>query len=255
MAQFKPQKSKLSAPKAGGGNGMAQLMAYMVAQQKGQAGESQMPGGQAVRRTDPSTGTTFESGESRKYTADAQNQLNRIMQLKQVVKGVQDLGRTLPTDFMSAAKGTFGAEKLYGRMGSGEHKTYMDSLPAASVGVYRAVTGDNRLSDADAAARAKPLFWHPMEPSDVREGKNAFIDFMMGEAEQNITPGEPTDDVDSMIRWQSFVDNAKKKFSPSGSGSGSSGASGAMVRVRHKISGKTGTVPLSNFNPDKYEKV
>lgn len=49
--------------------------------------------------------------------------------------------------------------------------TYNDTRPAAAVGLYRALTGDKRLSDADAKARALPLMWDSDEGDKVRTEK------------------------------------------------------------------------------------
>lgn len=68
---------------------------------------------------------------------------------------------------------------------SAKYKTYTDSLPSSAVGLYRALTGDTRLSDADAKARALPLLWNPSESTDVRSQKNAMIDRMI-EARLNL---------------------------------------------------------------------
>jgi hypothetical protein len=46
---------------------------------------------------------------------------------------------------------------------------YMRKIPAYSAGMYRSLTGDNRLSDADAAARAKPLLWDPTVDDSLKE--------------------------------------------------------------------------------------
>lgn len=206
-----PQRSK-NRFSGGGQSGIGTLMGYMVGQQKGQEGQKQLPEGVPVERIDPS-GTKYKSENSRFFTADAQNQLSRIKQLTSVVRGVQELGNTLPTDPIRAFAGSIGAEKLYGRFGTSQHKTYLDTVPAASAGAYRAVTGDNRLSDEDAASRAKPLFWDPREPEDTREGKNAFLNFMLEEAENGLTyQNEPKDDMESMIRWQNYVKKSKQKF-------------------------------------------
>lgn len=51
--------------------------------------------------------------------------------------------------------------------------TYNDTRPAAAVGLYRTLTGDKRLSDADAKARALPLMWDSDEGESVREKKFA----------------------------------------------------------------------------------
>ena len=48
---------------------------------------------------------------------------------------------------------------------------YNDQRKAVAVAVYRALTGDTRLSDADAAARALPLLWKPDEAQEVKTMK------------------------------------------------------------------------------------
>lgn len=214
----------LTAPKISGGDGnylermmYAQskgMMDAQMSQQKAQQTQASLPEGSYQTAAKDAMGNMFETPGSRFGTADAQNQLTRIKQLKSVVKGVQDLGNTLPTDPIRAFAGSFGAEKAFGRFNTSQWKTYMDVIPTASAGAYRAVTGDNRLSDADAASRAKPLFWDPREPGDVREGKNSFLNYMMDEAENGLTyKAEPKDDMESMIRWQDYVDKAKRRFS------------------------------------------
>lgn len=214
--EFKLKASGGSGPKFGSASKQNPIELFVAKQmydqdiEKKKANEAIQGGG--VPTEVRANGTTFSMPGARTATADAQNQLTRIKQLKIVAKELQDLGRTLPTDLMSAAKGMAGAKFAYGRFGTAEHKTYLDSLPAASAGIYRAITGDNRLSDADAAARAKPLIWHPMEPGDVREGKNAFLTFMLDEAERNVSPGEPTSDLESLMKWQTFVNSSKEKF-------------------------------------------
>lgn len=217
---YKPSKSR--SLKTPGGSGSNQLMAYMLSQQKAQdtQGIKQQEAQQNLSQIGPNAiatggkieGVDYINEQSRKTTADAQNQLNRVRQIKNVVKGVQELGNTLPTDLFSASVGTLGATKGYGRFGTEQHKTYLDALPTASAATYRAITGDNRLSDADASSRAVPLFWHPMEPETVRQGKNSFVNFMLDQAEKEITPGEPQDPNESLSRWNDFVTQSKQKF-------------------------------------------
>lgn len=250
--QFKPKSTNLKVPSGGSGSkmyGISQLMGAMRDQKKGQAGEEALPGGIATKRTDPAEQVTYESENSRFFTADAQNQKNRISQIKNIVRGVQDLGSTLPTDIFGAAKGVIGAKYGSGRFGTEQHKTYMDSLPTAAAATYRAISGDNRLSDVDAASRALPLFWSPFEPETVREGKNSFVNFMLDEAEKNITPGEPADPMEALIRWQSFVNNSKKKFgNPSNPAGKTNYQIGQVVRVGFKNYKVTDTA-----NPDDPE--
>lgn len=55
-----------------------------------------------------------------------------------------------------------------GEQGSKE-MMYMRKLPAMGVSLYRDLTGDTRLSDADAQARALPLLWNPTLSPKLRE--------------------------------------------------------------------------------------
>lgn len=70
--------------------------------------------------------------------------------------------KDIPTDLKTT--GTVGAAKLLGgerevmgmKFGSDAAKKYEDFKPGTAVSVYRSITGDTRLSDADASARAVP---------------------------------------------------------------------------------------------------
>jgi len=159
--------------------------------------------------------TSVDPQMARVTTAESMNQLTRIRQIKKVVNGVENLAKTLPTNMLQAGYQTIGAKAFFGRGGTSKTRAYMSAVPAASAGVYRAVTGDNRLSDVDASERAKPLLWDTMEPEDVKEGKFAFLNFMLDEAERNLDPemmSEPKDDTEAQIRWNAFVESSKEKF-------------------------------------------
>ena len=196
-------------------NKQKQMMPLELEQKKLAQQQSQQMLGAGVPTKAVGESVTTESPNARYFTAEAENQLTRIKQIKKVTKGLQDLAKTFPTDLPSAAYQSFGAKYMYGRGGTDQTRVYNQGTPAASAGVYRAVTGDNRLSDVDAAQRAKPLFWDTMEPAEVREGKFAFLNFMLDEAEKNVDPmqiGEPKDDSESQLRWDAFVQNSKQKF-------------------------------------------
>src|SRR3990167_2989009 len=60
-----------------------------------------------------------------------------------------------------------------------EAKAYADFMPAAGVSVYRGITGDIRLSDADAASRAYPLMWDIGEDGSVKGLKEGAVDNML----------------------------------------------------------------------------
>lgn len=65
--------------------------------------------------------------------------------------------------------------KFTGGLLDPDTKTYMDTLPAAAVQIYRGTTGDTRLSDQDAASRAYPLLPMPYESAKVRANKIALL--------------------------------------------------------------------------------
>lgn len=56
-----------------------------------------------------------------------------------------------------------------------EIRLYDQNRPATAVSLYRALTGDTRLSDSDAKARALPLLPLPGEPASVHKAKIAFL--------------------------------------------------------------------------------
>jgi len=68
--------------------------------------------------------------------------------------------------------------------------TYNDQRPAIAVGLYRAFTGDTRLSDADAAARALPLIWDSDEGPSVRKTKFAKIEKLIQARKAKVRSGD-----------------------------------------------------------------
>lgn len=97
---------------------------------------------------------------------------------------------------------------------SANYKLYTDSLPSSAVALYRALTGDTRLSDADAKARALPLLWEPSEATDLRDKKNNFIDRMIGAREKLLGSGKYADGVIPL----NDIKKAAKDESPVSSG-------------------------------------
>lgn len=77
-----------------------------------------------------------------------------------------------------------------GKGKSGDYSLYLENLPSSAVSLYRALTGDTRLSDADAKARALPLLWNPSQDVSLRQRKNDFIDKMINSREQLLSSGK-----------------------------------------------------------------
>jgi len=90
---FNYKASKSRSLKAPGGSGSNQLMGYMLSQQKGQQGEQQMPGGIPVGRTDPSTGTRFETKEGMNLDIE---KTGRNKAVTDAVTAISSLKKMLP---------------------------------------------------------------------------------------------------------------------------------------------------------------
>ena len=71
-------------------------------------------------------------------------------------------------------------------------EVYNDNRPALAVNLYRMLTGDTRLSDADAAARALPLLWSTDEGPTVRTRKFANIKALINARKSAIQSGKYT---------------------------------------------------------------
>ena len=64
---------------------------------------------------------------------------------------------------------------------------YNDQRKAVAVALYRALTGDTRLSDADAAARALPLLWKPDEAQQVKTMKFQKLRQLLSDRKQAVS--------------------------------------------------------------------
>ena len=71
-------------------------------------------------------------------------------------------------------------------------EVYNDNRPALAVNLYRMLTGDTRLSDADAAARALPLLWSADEGPTVRTKKFAKMKTLIKARKSAIQSGKYT---------------------------------------------------------------
>lgn len=111
-------------------------------------------------------------------TADARNALITTKQSESLVEGVIKQSESLKGGYEGIKEIGKGALNR-GKGESAKYRTYLSTMPATAVSIYRAVTGDTRLSDSDAQARAYPLLWHPSEDVDVRTQKNDYIKSMV----------------------------------------------------------------------------
>jgi len=111
-------------------------------------------------------------------TADMKNALKTTQQAGSLVDNLIDQSSKLKGGYEGMAE--IGKAALNrGKGDSANYRLYLSNMPSTAVSIYRAVTGDTRLSDMDAQARAYPLMWHPSEDVDTRDKKNAFIKNMV----------------------------------------------------------------------------
>lgn len=109
-------------------------------------------------------------------TADQRNQRQQMVSALESVDYLERLAKDVPSGYegmLSSLKGTASR----GETDTGT-KQYEKEMKAAAVQIYRAKTGDTRLSDQDAAARAYPLLWNPSEGGKLK--KSSFANLRQG---------------------------------------------------------------------------
>jgi len=101
-------------------------------------------------------------------TVQQKNDLNAARQQLTNVQQLQNLANGVPAGRI-AGLGSMALNTVTGGGMAQNTRLYLKQLPAMAVSLYRALTGDTRLSDADAASRAMPLLWHPSEAGNIRK--------------------------------------------------------------------------------------
>lgn len=93
-----------------------------------------------------------------------------IVGVRQQIANVENLEQ-LAEQVPSGAGGMFSIARGAVTRGAFDKETrlYLKQLPAFAAGLYRDLTGDKRLSDEDASARAMPLLWHPSEDESIKK--------------------------------------------------------------------------------------
>jgi hypothetical protein len=100
-------------------------------------------------------------------TAEMKNLRQQSINALASVESLEQLAQKIPGGYqgmIDLAKGTVSRGKT-----SPELRSYLKEVKAAAAQIYRAKTGDTRLSDEDAASRAYPLLWNPTEDESVKE--------------------------------------------------------------------------------------
>lgn len=145
-------------------------------------------------------------------TADMKNASISIGQAKSLLEDLKSQASSLKGGY--AGMGEIGKAILNRGAGeSGDYKLYTDNLPSAAITFYRSVTGDTRLSDADAKARALPIMWHPSEDVSLKEKKFGFAERMLTAREKLLQSGKYKDGV---IPFDVLKQEASKSVKSSG---------------------------------------
>lgn len=114
-------------------------------------------------------GVTAENFISKSEPSKIKEQQIDIAGQQDLVSSLRDKLNSIPSSIGGVA--TSGLAKVSGGIIAPETKAYLDIMPSAAVKIYRSTTGDTRLSDADAAARAYPIMPKPWEPKELQDSK------------------------------------------------------------------------------------
>ena len=137
----------------------------------------------------PATQIDVAQKKSAMPTADMKNALTTTKQAKSLIASVVKQSEALQGGWQGV-KEIGKAAVNRGQGESAKYRTYLSTMPATAVSIYRAVTRDTRLSDSDAQARAYPLLWHPSEDVAVRTQKNDYIQSMVLAREALLSSGK-----------------------------------------------------------------
>lgn len=169
--------------------------------------ESMMMTKQGLKYRDPRAEIKYRAEMSKdSTTADMKNSAINTEQSQFLMNKLETLGSNL--------EGGYGGMKAIGKTwvdrGKGDKssdmKLYLGMMPMAAVALYRAVSGDNRLSDQDASTRALPLLWHPSEDKDVRDKKFSFTKELMSAREILLKGGKFTLDEETGNKITPFAE-------------------------------------------------
>lgn len=277
MAKFTPSRKSLKAP--GGSKGGNSLMAYMIAQQKGQGLEQQL-GDQSVATggVDPSTGARFETkagqdmdvmGNLRKKAADD------ALKLQQAIPILDDLEKSYDAAYNSYNGATAG---IQGGIGAGkeyftgilmrqnpELRNFLDKSGQYEAPLVK-LTGDVgnfSASERSSASKGIPRVTPNTDisrlflPDDVEFGKKKIQSLKQLYASKYQEAKQVADTGQLSGGYSDWL-NANKSYTGGGAAqpeNPSATVSTGRVRVRNKVDGKTGTVSLDKYDPNKYEKV
>jgi hypothetical protein len=192
LAYKKWQQGQEDATKREQFNQLKQI--YGITPEGGLGVIGQVPRGSQVV-VPPATQISMAQEKAKMPTADMKNALTTTRQAKSLINSVVKQSESLEGGYAGAMQ--IGKAAINrGAGSSAKYRTYLSTMPATAVSIYRAVTGDTRLSDSDAQARAYPLLWHPNESVDVRKQKNDYIQSMVLAREALLSSGKFQSDKD-----------------------------------------------------------
>jgi hypothetical protein len=115
---------------------------------------------------------------------------NQVTEIDDQLKQINDLRNLIGENSGGITGGlkSLASKVTLGAIGSSE-KQYNDLKPSIATKIYKAATGDTRLSDADASARAYPLLPDLAEPVHVREAKLKNLEKMLSDRKTGLLPG------------------------------------------------------------------
>ena len=159
-------------------------------------------------------GVTAENFIPKSEPSKIKEQQIDIAGQQDLVSSLRDKLDSIPSSIAGA--GASGLAKVSGGIISPDTKAYLDIMPSAAVKIYRSTTGDTRLSDADAAARAYPIMPKPWEPKELQNSKLKDIeDALNGRNEKLkslLTTGNAKNIAGESTDIQSFPGEKEKRY-------------------------------------------
>lgn len=119
---------------------------------------------------------------------------NQISMLDEMEKSAQDIPGGWEGILNSAVGIASRGKDVFGLNKVDETRLYNSNKPALAVSIYRALTGDTRLSDADAKARALPLLWDTSEDDVIKASKFKFLKNALMNRKKLISSGQYSQD-------------------------------------------------------------
>lgn len=101
-------------------------------------------------------------------TAEIKNKYSEIVNAESSLKKLKELADKISSSGWSGAVDIATGQVTRGDSNP-ELMQYLKEAKTSAVSLYRAYSGDTRLSDADAEARAYPLLWNPTEGEKLKD--------------------------------------------------------------------------------------